>query len=508
MLSGGHDGGISSASPDSRARKAPRWPPRPCPAARSRSRTRRATWRGPRRRTTVKPLAAAAPRRPSRRHRGRRERPRSAGLGLRRDCGPRGRPVPAGRTSMSSSWGLGYEARSARRVWPPRVVPVSGSDSSSAAANGCPVTSLHISPFNPLARRPSCRGEQLRHPGRRSSTTGATSRCCGQRARRHLTDQLRRRDRGRRGGLRPAGGAGFSRRRRSSGRFIKARAPHARRVDDSQDRVPPEALGPTCPPPRRGARSVERSRVSVELAVTFDARENGQGMRQQGCVQCGIASPGAVSAPELSRHDVPASRLGSMGWRCLPLGRGRARRDRGWNPPRPLSPPARRRPRRRAGLVTARVLILAAGTLGTTEILLRSRRRPARPVRLAGAGLLGEWNYLGFADYQYAEPATSPRPLGGHRATAPPWWATVGTAIQGAIDFRLPGLSMHRRVMFEDLGDSSAHAPGVALLMLAYESGDDPARLRARLGVGRAPTRRRRDRGAGPTTTASRATPR
>jgi cholesterol oxidase len=204
----------------------------------------------------------------------------------------------------------------------------------------------------------------------------------------------------------------------------------------------------------------------VELAVTFNARANGQGMRQQGCVQCGDCATGC---------NVGAKNSLDMNYLPLAWAHGAEMFTQvevehveivdGIHRVHYLQRPDGGVEER--GLVTARVLILAAGTLGTTEILLRSRRRH----RLAlsewlGRGFSANGNYLGFADYQYTEPPVITNTAGVGIADGAPA-ALVGTAIQGAIDFRLPDRPLHRRVMFEDLAHPSAHVPGLALLMLA-----------------------------------------
>src|ERR687891_989499 len=107
------------------------------------------------------------------------------------------------------------------------------------------------------------------------------------------------------------------------------------------------------------------------LAITFDARTNDQGVRQHGCVQCGDCVTGcnvgaknsvdlnylplawAHGAEMFTRVEVEhVDRMDGL-HRIHYLHRpDNAREERGW--------------------LTARVLILAAGTLGTTGILLRS----------------------------------------------------------------------------------------------------------------------------------------
>jgi cholesterol oxidase len=204
----------------------------------------------------------------------------------------------------------------------------------------------------------------------------------------------------------------------------------------------------------------------VDLAVTFSSRANAQGMRQQGCVQCGDCVTGC---------NVGAKNSVDMNYLPLAWAHGAEmftqveveHVDRVGDLHRVhyLHRPDTGREER--GTLTARVLILAAGTLGTTEILLRSRQRggPALSDWL-GRGFSANGNYLGFVDYQYsdAEVFTNTGGVGiGSGAPAMP----VGTSIQGAIDFRQPGRPLSRRVVIEDLAHPSAHAPGVSLLMLA-----------------------------------------
>jgi cholesterol oxidase len=234
------------------------------------------------------------------------------------------------------------------------------------------------------------------------------------------------------------------------------------------DRFPLKLQAHLASAARLRARGQRDARAyAVELAVTFAARVNGQGMRQQGCVQCGDCVTGC---------NVGAKNSLDMNYLPLAWAHGvemftqveveAVEKVDGFYRVHYLHRPNDGHAEER-GAVTTRVLILAAGTLGSTEILLRSRRRH----RLAlsswlGRGFSANGNYLGFVDYQYADPAvfTNSGGLGiAHGAPETP----VGTAIQGAIDFRQAARPLHRRVVLEDLAHPSAHAPGVALLMLA-----------------------------------------
>jgi cholesterol oxidase len=132
-----------------------------------------------------------------------------------------------------------------------------------------------------------------------------------------------------------------------------------------------------------------------------------------------------------------------------------------------VRPDANRPDREERAFVTARMVILAAGTMGTSEILLRSRERGGISVSdWLGKGFSGNGNYLGFIDYQYVEPPLHTRTAGvGVSRGAPA--APVGAYIEGGIDFRQPERPLERRVVIEDIAHASSLADGVALLMLA-----------------------------------------
>jgi cholesterol oxidase len=203
----------------------------------------------------------------------------------------------------------------------------------------------------------------------------------------------------------------------------------------------------------------------LELAVTWSGRANSQGMRQQGCVQCGDCvtgcNVGAKNSVDLNYlplawaqgvemfTQVEVQRIEMVGglhrvhYVHRPDGRSE---ERAW--------------------VTTGMVILAAGTLGTTEILLRSRQRNLGLSGWLGRGFSANGNYLGFVDYQFAEPEVITATAGVGIAWGAPE-TPVGTAIQGGIDFRSGDRPLARRVMIEDLSHPSAHVPGVTLLMLA-----------------------------------------
>ena len=217
---------------------------------------------------------------------------------------------------------------------------------------------------------------------------------------------------------------------------------------------------------RARGRWADVTAFPVELAVNFTPRANRQGMRQQGCVQCADCTTGCnVGAKNsLDMNYLPLAWTHGTemyaqvevehvervdgGYRVHFLQRpDNAREERGW--------------------VDTRVLILSAGTLGSTEILLRSRQTHGLPLSdWVGRGFSGNGNYLGFVDYQYVDPPVVTNTGGVGIALGPPT-VPVGTSIQGAIDFRLEGQPLVRHVVLEDLAHPSAHVGGISLLMLA-----------------------------------------
>ena len=220
---------------------------------------------------------------------------------------------------------------------------------------------------------------------------------------------------------------------------------------------------------RRGVWNAEA--YPAPVAVTFASRRNAQGMQQHGCVQCGDCTTGcnvgaknsldmnylplawAQGVLMFTQIDVDRIEREQEGYRVHYLRRsGDLRGVFGHGEP---------------GFVTARSVILAAGTMGTNEILLRSRA--AGKITASdwlGKGFSGNGNYLGFVDYQYTDRPVSTSSAGVGLAGGTPR-EPVGPSIQGIIDFRRPDRPLVRRVILEDLAHPSALARGIALATLA-----------------------------------------
>ena len=207
----------------------------------------------------------------------------------------------------------------------------------------------------------------------------------------------------------------------------------------------------------------------VPLAITFDENTNAQGMWQHACVQCGDCATGCnVGAKNsLDMNYLPlAWSNGAAMFTQVEVSTIHASGD-GYRVEYVLRPDAARPGREERGFVTAGVVVVAAGTMGSNAILLRSREQG----RLAtsdwlGKGFSGNGNYLGFVDYQYTDPAVFTDTAGRGVAKGTPTYP-VGAYIESAIDFRDAERPLERRVVIEDIAQASLLAPGVAFLMLA-----------------------------------------
>lgn len=217
------------------------------------------------------------------------------------------------------------------------------------------------------------------------------------------------------------------------------------------------------------------------LAITFASRTNAQGMRQHGCVQCGDCATGCnVGAKSsLDMNYLPLAWTGGVVmFTQVDVSTIRKTVDL-YQVDYVLRPDATRPSREEKGSVTAALVVVAAGTMGTNEILLRSRDEGGIAASPSlGKGFSGNGNYLGFVDYQYTDPEVETHTAGvGIDSGAPA--NPVGAYIEGAIDFRRPGRPLDRRVVIEDMAQASSLAGGVALLMLA-----DLNRAMTLLGMG------------------------
>jgi cholesterol oxidase len=231
----------------------------------------------------------------------------------------------------------------------------------------------------------------------------------------------------------------------------------------------------------KAERLWEADAYRAPLAITFASRTNAQGMRQHGCVQCGDCATGCnVGAKNsLDMNYLPLAWTGGV-LMFTQVDVSTIRRSDGlYQVDYVLRPDSTRPSRQEKGSVSAAVVIVAAGTMGSNEILLRSRDEGGIATSSwLGKGFSGNGNYLGFVDYQYTDPTVQTNSAGAgidYGAPAHP----VGAYIEGAIDFRRAGRPLDRRVVIEDMAHASSLAGGVALLMLA-----DLSRAMTLLGIG------------------------
>jgi cholesterol oxidase len=217
------------------------------------------------------------------------------------------------------------------------------------------------------------------------------------------------------------------------------------------------------------------------LAITFGARTNDQGVRQHGCVQCGDCATGCnVGAKNsLDMNYLPLAWTGGV-LMFTQTDVTKIRKVGGiYQIDYDLRPESYRPYRRETGSVTANVVVVAAGTMGSNEILLRSRDAGGITLsRWLGKGFSANGNYLGFVDYQFTDPALRTNTAGAGIARGAPG-EPVGAYIESVIDFRRARRPLERRVLLEDMAQASTLAGGVATLMLA-----DLSRAMTLLGMG------------------------
>ena len=185
---------------------------------------------------------------------------------------------------------------------------------------------------------------------------------------------------------------------------------------------------------RKAAEALGRTVSKPPIAVTFREGVNESGIPQKACNLCGDCcsgcNPGAKNTllmnylPDAKRHGAELftsvevrflERAGDGRWRVhfQVLGTGREAFD---------APPL---------FIHADLVILAAGTLGSTEILLRSRERGLKLSGRLGRGFSGNGNATGFA-YNTAQEVRSV----GAGSRSPQELPPVGPCITGLIDLR------------------------------------------------------------------------
>ncbi|HEY6787718.1 MAG TPA: GMC oxidoreductase [Trebonia sp.] len=202
-----------------------------------------------------------------------------------------------------------------------------------------------------------------------------------------------------------------------------------------------------------------------DINVTFTAGPNAAGIQQEACVLCGDCCSGCNYGakntvlmnylPDAHAHGahiftemaVRSVQRWQDKWRVVfdVPGEGRGRYD--------ASPPR---------FITADVVVLAAGTLGSTQILLRSRACGLPVSHRLGDGFSGNGDVLAFA-YDTDRPV---RGVGFGRRV-PGNGTVVGPAITGLIDLRHPGANPRDALIIEDGAIPGALAAMLPAVMYA-----------------------------------------
>jgi cholesterol oxidase len=231
----------------------------------------------------------------------------------------------------------------------------------------------------------------------------------------------------------------------------------------------------------RAKRLWDADAYRAPLAITFDSRTNAQGMRQHGCVQCGDCATGCnVGAKHsLDMNYLPLAWTGGARLFTQVDVSTITKIGELYRVDYVLRPDAARPGRQETGSVTAAVVVIAAGTMGSNAILQRSRNETGLATSAwLGKGFSANGNYLGVVDYQYTDPPVQTNSAGAGVAAGAPT-NPVGTYIEGVIDFRRGSRPLDQRVVIEDMSQASSLAGGVALLTLL-----DLRRAMTLLGMG------------------------
>jgi cholesterol oxidase len=234
----------------------------------------------------------------------------------------------------------------------------------------------------------------------------------------------------------------------------------------------------------RAAAGLGAAVVRPDLNVTFTAGPNAVGVRQNACTLCGDCCSGCnygakntvlmnylPDAYSHGAHIFTEVAVQSVR-RCE--GKWRVAFD-------VLFDGGERSPGVLSRVVTADVVVLAAGTLGSAQILLRSRELGLPVSGRLGQGFSGNGDVLAFA--YGADCSVRGVGLGGQ---VPNRGNAVGPAITGLIDLRGPGPDLGNALIIEDGSIPGALASVIPIALCAAVEGipeDGVARLRELAGI-------------------------
>jgi len=185
---------------------------------------------------------------------------------------------------------------------------------------------------------------------------------------------------------------------------------------------------------KRSADAMGQQFRRLDINVTFENGINAAGVAQKACVNCGDCCSGCNYSAKntvLMNYLPDAWRNGAQIFVEVSVRHVERRDDGKWNVHYQVLDTGREAFNSPTQVVTAKIVVLAAGTLGSTEILLRSKELGLPTSDHVGRGFSGNGDMLGFG-YNCTPQLDG---LGfGHRA--PGTMAPVGPTITSVIDMR------------------------------------------------------------------------
>jgi cholesterol oxidase len=215
----------------------------------------------------------------------------------------------------------------------------------------------------------------------------------------------------------------------------------------------------------QAAAGLGRRVVRPDLNVTFTSGPNAAGVRQNACNLCGDCCSGCnygAKNTTLMNYLPDAYAHGAHIFTEVAVQSVRRCHDT-WKVGFDALGPG---PGTGSRFVTADVVVLAAGTLGSTEILLRSRDLGLPVSERLGDGFSGNGDVLAFA-YDTDEPVRDVG-LGDHIPRAD---TAVGPCITGLIDLRGPDTGLADALIIEDGAIPGALASVIPLVLSAASDG-------------------------------------